>query len=1199
MACYNRDSSDNAIRILKAELLENNAYVEYVIEVGLSDYQWTVRHRYSEFHELNEILVSNHGLDKKLLPPKKTFGNTSESFIQKRRVALERYLDSLLRKFDRLPYELATFLKFQHYEINGLTQILAETLFNKGDTLLEQSSICLMDPLQLYAVTNRMTKPESVVSTQQRDIGHILDFATRLKRLKVVSAVKEVGTSNIKMNNLEYSLAIFKAITYLELTECDLTKLKGLDHLRKNLTKLKIKRSVSSIQEFLTRRDVHWEPEGDGADGLNESLIWPELTSVDFSKSNLHELPEAMKYLVKVEYVDLHDNYIAEIRHLESSSYLTHIDLSLNKISAISDLHMRLGNIKSINLSGNYLETLTGFSKLYSLEYLDVSNNQISQVLELNHVGSLPLLEHLIVQGNSVTVIPDYRIQVFKIFEGRAKELSLDNVKATEQELSTVAVLMALDRAKRPSSNSLQRQSDEGAGTSTQGAETSAQEATAESRLTDLNTNSTKVLDSSALTDKLEHLDQQAEQTNSSTAAVNIRFDSPFNSPTRSSFESDQHFHSVGSTPKDPASSAHSDISGTSAGPSSVTHESSQQVEGSDRGVINPSTENAENHSAYPKTDSAENRLNRDHEEQADSCSDSASEISSPSASFSVNSDAADGDDEDEDESVMADSAKEDSLVVDTAKEDSLVVDTAKENSMVVDTAKEDSMVVDTAKEDNVVVDTAKEDSVVVDTAKEDNVVVDTAKEDNVVVDTTKEDSVVMDTAKEDNVVVDTAKEDRVVVDTAKEDSVVLDTAKEDSVVVDTAKEDSVVVDAAKEDSVVVNTAKEDSVVVDAAEENISVVDTTGKKKHKGSCEDVTGDVIHATSLLTPMQVCGNPEMTCSASPVNVSIDVVDHLEQCLANIPKTIQLVGTLQRLTQMDGEELLNLFYHGAVITQAGDSKEELCHAMWTNLIKYNTADPEQPCLVLLSNQATYFITAKSEDDRYNVGNIRHENLEEVCIGPYHQYVRLGGSTTSDYYCCVTRDPSLVHIFITRVTFIVDTDFAKAPQADLELNADSEEEVSIYDVPEDSAEQTDHPSGVRFIHDEEGSLESIRNFIVDCCKSDESDVKPVSIDLVHSKADSQLLPLTLCLTETALYFVKESYADHPVPKCCHENLNRQAYAMDRSINLTDVSNVSLQEQTLTLDVMIKESETLSVVFCSLAMAQSFLMKCSQLLTN
>ena len=59
--------------------------------------------------------MNEYGFDKKHLPPKKVFGNTSETFIQKRRAGLEKYLQTLLKEFDKIPFPLAMFLDFQKY----------------------------------------------------------------------------------------------------------------------------------------------------------------------------------------------------------------------------------------------------------------------------------------------------------------------------------------------------------------------------------------------------------------------------------------------------------------------------------------------------------------------------------------------------------------------------------------------------------------------------------------------------------------------------------------------------------------------------------------------------------------------------------------------------------------------------------------------------------------------------------------------------------------------------------------------------------------------------------------------------------------------------------------------------------------------------------------------------------------------------
>ena len=43
-----------------------------------------------------------------------------------------------------------------------MTQVLAETLFTRGEMLLDKDSTCSMDPLQLYAISKRLLKPETV-----------------------------------------------------------------------------------------------------------------------------------------------------------------------------------------------------------------------------------------------------------------------------------------------------------------------------------------------------------------------------------------------------------------------------------------------------------------------------------------------------------------------------------------------------------------------------------------------------------------------------------------------------------------------------------------------------------------------------------------------------------------------------------------------------------------------------------------------------------------------------------------------------------------------------------------------------------------------------------------------------------------------------------------------------------------------------
>ncbi|VDI43777.1 Hypothetical predicted protein [Mytilus galloprovincialis] len=81
---------------------------------------------------IDDNLVSQCKIDKTLLPPKKLFGNQNETFIKKRQTELEIYLQTVLFYMThKIASPLAAFLEFHNYEIHGITQTMAEDLYNK------------------------------------------------------------------------------------------------------------------------------------------------------------------------------------------------------------------------------------------------------------------------------------------------------------------------------------------------------------------------------------------------------------------------------------------------------------------------------------------------------------------------------------------------------------------------------------------------------------------------------------------------------------------------------------------------------------------------------------------------------------------------------------------------------------------------------------------------------------------------------------------------------------------------------------------------------------------------------------------------------------------------------------------------------------------------------------------------------------
>lgn len=65
----------------------------YQIYVRIKDEEWNVYRRYSQFYNLNKVLVKKYPLMASFdFPPKKTFSNRDARVVQERRKRLEHYL---------------------------------------------------------------------------------------------------------------------------------------------------------------------------------------------------------------------------------------------------------------------------------------------------------------------------------------------------------------------------------------------------------------------------------------------------------------------------------------------------------------------------------------------------------------------------------------------------------------------------------------------------------------------------------------------------------------------------------------------------------------------------------------------------------------------------------------------------------------------------------------------------------------------------------------------------------------------------------------------------------------------------------------------------------------------------------------------------------------------------------------------------
>ncbi|XP_014790736.1 nischarin isoform X5 [Octopus bimaculoides] len=449
MSQFGRDldnfSACRTVRIIGSECVEN--YTVYVIEVTIGPYTWCVRHRYSDFHDLHDKLVSTFKIDKSLLPPKKLFGNQSETFIKKRQNDLEVYLQTILFYLaQKIPPVLAYFLDFNKYEIHGITQALAEDLYNRGELILQAKEPFQMSTLHLYALTERLKLPEPTCDSGdvKKDIGHILDFITRLKHLKICGSRDPVGSSNIDMNELRFDLTLFKSLQTLEILNCNSLLITGFETIKQTLQRIEAHHSMKEIKDLLLQEYSHWRDE----DGTLIVEFWNHIIEADFSHNSIKCIDESVQLLPQVEHLDLSHNFIDTIQNLQWLSQLTSLNLSHNNIDHLDSLHTKLGNLKTLNLAGNRIKHLQCLSKLFSLVNLDISNNDISDINEVKHVSGLPCMEKLSMVANSVTIVLDYRTKVLAMFLERANEICLDHMKASQKELDTVAVVLAIQKSK-------------------------------------------------------------------------------------------------------------------------------------------------------------------------------------------------------------------------------------------------------------------------------------------------------------------------------------------------------------------------------------------------------------------------------------------------------------------------------------------------------------------------------------------------------------------------------------------------------------------------------------------------------------------------------------------------------------------------------------------------------------------------------
>lgn len=298
----------------------------------------------------------------------------------------------------------------------------------------------LISSFQLHAITETLHKcyyPDEVCGGQF-DFSHVVEFCCKLKTVVVRGGRSKVGNSNLIYNNLPFELSMFKSATNIYFYNVQLCNINDLGSLRQTLLSIIIYNSnIQNFVDVLLCDRVHKTSE-------NPEDKWNKLTKIDFSWNELRRLDANLALVPNLQSLILDGNQISRIENTELLPNLTYLCMSANNIIVEECLYSKLKNVVQLNLSQNKITKLSPFARLTNLKELNLCSNWISESNEIKYISRLPELEYLVLTGNPVSTIIDYRIKVFEYFGDRAKYLCLDNERPSQKELDTAAVLRAL-----------------------------------------------------------------------------------------------------------------------------------------------------------------------------------------------------------------------------------------------------------------------------------------------------------------------------------------------------------------------------------------------------------------------------------------------------------------------------------------------------------------------------------------------------------------------------------------------------------------------------------------------------------------------------------------------------------------------------------------------------------------------------------
>ncbi|MGE0019858.1 MAG: leucine-rich repeat domain-containing protein [Draconibacterium sp.] len=112
-----------------------------------------------------------------------------------------------------------------------------------------------------------------------------------------------------------------------------------------------------------------------------------DIDEFEMASSDINDL-DGIQYCIHAVNIDLSDNFIDDLRHLENLGLIEMLNLSDNRISDIDSLEY-LTNLRELNLANNQIQNISPLFSLAYLEFVDLSGNpvQSGQIRRLRNKG--------------------------------------------------------------------------------------------------------------------------------------------------------------------------------------------------------------------------------------------------------------------------------------------------------------------------------------------------------------------------------------------------------------------------------------------------------------------------------------------------------------------------------------------------------------------------------------------------------------------------------------------------------------------------------------------------------------------------------------------------------------------------------------------------------------------------------------------